>query len=150
MNQLDILNKSLIGEGEAILPLPADLLAEHANTTFTADQSAALSNLIAIPLNTSPEDAVEAFDQASATFEESAFSLTVETSRAPKFDTFDAYFHINRTHDDPSHAYIYGLLCSFRNVYAMLDPEGTLSVTEIPLLRVALEASLEMFDFKTP
>ena len=100
-----------------------------------------------LPLNTPPEEAVSAFDDALAVVRGDGFDLTDDTGRAEKFDTFDAYFHINRTSQDPGRAYLYGLLASFRNMYAALDPEGTLTVTEIPLLRIALESALEMFEF---
>ena len=83
----------------------------------------------------------------SAIVRGTGFPLVDETGRAEKFDTFDAYFHIDRTNDDPGRAYLYGLLASFRNMYGSLDPEGTLTVTEIPLLRIALESALEMFEF---
>jgi hypothetical protein len=137
----------LEGGGDAILPMPADLLKSYADTQLTAEEKTALRAIIHLPFNTPPADAVAAFDMALAALSSQGFELADETGRAEKFDTFDAYFKINRTHDDPGRAYLYGLLASFRNVYAMLDPEGTLSVTELPLLRMALESALEMFEF---
>ncbi len=141
------ISADLEGGGEAMLPLPADLLTDYSQTTLSADVRAALRQIIDLPLNTTPEDAVATFDHALAILDGESFSVAEETDRPEKFDTFDAYFKINRTHDDPGKAYIYGLLASFRNMYAALDPEGTLTVTEIPLLRIALESALEMFEF---
>lgn len=137
----------LEGEGTAILPMPADLLESYASTQLSAEIRDALHNIIHLPFNTDPEIAIAAFDVALEALSNEGFRPAGETGRAQKFDTFDAYFNIQRTNDDPGRAYLYGLLASFRNVYAMLDPEGTLSVTELPLLRMALESSFEMFDF---
>ncbi len=146
-NVFSEISADLEGSGEAMLPLPADLLANYSSTQLSADVKAALRQIIDLPLNTTPEDAVATFDHALAVLDGASFELAEETGRPAKFDTFDAYFKINRTHDDPGKAYIYGLLASFRNMYASLDPEGTLTVTEIPLLRIALESALEMFEF---
>ncbi|MFK7800277.1 MAG: hypothetical protein AB8G95_01475 [Anaerolineae bacterium] len=140
------LSKELEGDGIAILPMPAELLGDYENTKLSAATKEALRNIIHLPFNTDPQDAIGAFDIALEALTADEFDIADETGRAAKFDTFDAYFSISRTQTDPGRAYIYGLLASFRNVYAMLDPEGTLSVTELPLLRMALESSLEIFD----
>ena len=144
---IETLSADLEGNGEAILPMPADLLSSYQNAQLSAEVKQALREIINLPLNTAPEDAVATFDIALNALSAGEFRLADETGRADKFDTFDAYFKINRTNDDPSRAYLYGLLASFRNMYASLDPEGTLTVTEIPLLRIGLESALEMFDF---
>lgn len=136
----------LEGDGVAILPMPAELLDDYEQTDLSRGVRAALNNIIRLPFNTAPEDAIDAFDVALKALTTNEFELAGDTGRAKKFDTFDEYFNISRTQTDPGRAYIYGLLASFRNVYAMLDPEGTLSVTELPLLRMSLESALEMFD----
>ena len=144
---IDHLSEDLEGEGRALLPLPADLLATHTATQLSDEVKQALRDLVNLPLNTPPDQAVFAFDHALNILKGEGFALTEDTGRAEKFDTFDAYFKIERTNEDPGRAYLYGLLASFRNMYAALDPEGTLTVTEIPLLRIALESALEMFEF---
>ena len=146
-NSFESLAAQLEGEGKAILPMPANLIDGYTQTQLSADVQEALQNIIHLPFNTDPEVAIATFDVALAALSADRFQPAADTGRAEKFDTFDAYFNIERTNDDPGRAYLYGLLASFRNVYAMLDPEGTLSVTELPLLRMALESSLEIFDF---
>ena len=140
------LSAELEGNGVAILPMPAELLADYEHTELSPEVKSALNGIIHLPFNTAPEDAIGAFDTALMALAAEQFEVADETGRAAKFDTFDEYFQISRTQTDPGRAYIYGLLASFRNVYAMLDPEGTLSVTELPLLRMALESALELFD----
>ena len=146
-SNFETLAAQLEGNGTAILPMPANLIEAYTNTQLSDDVREALYNIIHLPFNTDPEVAIAAFDVALEALAKDGFQPAGDTGRAQKFDTFDEYFNIQRTNDDPGRAYLYGLLASFRNVYAMLDPEGTLSVTELPLLRMALESSLEMFDF---
>ena len=146
-DNFETLATQLEGNGTAILPMPADLLQSYASTKLSAEIRDALHAIIHLPFNTDPTIAIEAFDVALDALSSDEFQPAGDSGRAEKFDTFDAYFNIQRTNDDPGRAYLYGLLASFRNVYAMLDPEGTLSVTELPLLRMALESSLEMFEF---
>ena len=141
------LSATLEGKGNALLPLPAALLSDYQHTSLSAEVQAALRDIVHLPLNTAPEEAVATFDKALAALAGNGFSIVDGTGRAEKFDIFDEYFHINRTDEDPGRAYLYGLLASFRNMYATLDPEGSLTVTEIPLLRIALESALEMFEF---
>jgi hypothetical protein len=64
-----------------------------------------------------------------------------------KFDIYDSYFNVSRSVDPNGLVFLTGLLQAYRNVLADLQtPPQTLTVIEMPLLRIALETTLTQFD----
>ena len=128
------------------LPLPHTLPGSPEETELTTVQQAALKKIINLPLNVEPTKIITAVDEALAT-------MTLETAAPPtpanvhKFDVYDSYFNVSRTGEQSGLTFLSGLLQAYRNVMADLQkPPYTLTVVELPLLRIALETSLRQFD----
>ncbi|WP_420628391.1 hypothetical protein [Candidatus Leptofilum sp.] len=131
---------------ELRLPLPQTLANAPEETMLTAVQRTALQKIINLPLDAPPEDTIVALDEAIA-------MLGVETAvpttpaNVHKFDVYDSYFNVSRTSEQSGLAFLHGLLQAYRNVMINLQqPPHTLTVIELPLLRIALETSLRQFD----
>jgi hypothetical protein len=64
-----------------------------------------------------------------------------------KFDVYDSYFNVTRTQENSGIAFLAGLLQAYRNVMENLqEPPHTLTVVELPMLRLALETILQQFE----
>jgi hypothetical protein len=71
----------------------------------------------------------------------------VTTANIHKFDIYDSYFNVTRTEENCGIIYLCGLLQAYRNVMQDLQkPPQTLTVVEMPMLRIALETALRQFD----
>ncbi len=129
---------------ELRLPLPDTLPGSPEETVLTAVQRTALQAIINLPLDVAPDTLIQALDEALETLEvETAVSL----ANVHKFDVYDSYFNVSRTSEQSGLAFLHGLLLAYRNVMADLQkPPLTLTVIELPLLRIALETSLRQFD----
>ncbi len=129
---------------ELRLPLPDTLPGSPEETVLTAVQRTALQAIINLPLDVAPDMLIQALDEALGTLEvETAVSL----ANVHKFDVYDSYFNVSRTSEQSGLAFLNGLLLAYRNVMADLQkPPLTLTVIELPLLRIALETSLRQFD----
>lgn len=128
---------------ELRLPLPDTLPGSPEETVLTAVQRTALQAIINLPLDVAPDKLIQVLDEALGTLEvETAVSL----ANVHKFDVYDSYFNVSRTSEQSGLAFLHGLLLAYRNVMADLQkPPITLTVIELPLLRIALETSLRQF-----
>ena len=130
---------------ELRLPMPEELPGITAKTALTDTQRAALQSIMALPLNARPEEVIPAIDKA---FDVLTRNTTVITANVKKFDLYDSYFNVTRTNDneDGGIVFLAGLLQAYRNVmHDLQTPPHTLTVVEMPLLRIALETTLSQF-----
>jgi len=133
---------------ELRLPLPELLPDCPQNTQLTVRQKSALRRLIALPLDASTNRVIAAIDDALA-----ALRLEAETAVTPtnthKFDVYDGYFNVTRTRQHSGLVFLTGLLQAYRHMWQDLrQPPHTLTVVEMPMLRIALETSLRQFDLQ--
>lgn len=130
---------------ELYVPLPAALPGVVEKTSLTEDQLAALHGFTKLPFDTPPQDLVPALDHA---LEVLAKEINHDPVKADvhKFDVYDSYFNVTRANENCGLVFIAGLLQSYRNVMDdMLVPPHTLTVVELPMLRIALETTLHRF-----
>ncbi|MBK8905123.1 MAG: hypothetical protein IPM53_28335 [Anaerolineaceae bacterium] len=129
---------------ELRLPLPEALACAPEETQLTAVQRTALQKIINLPLDTAPDKTIAALDEAMAVL---GVETAVTTANVHKFDVYDSYFNVSRTSEQSGLTFLHGLLQAYRNVLLDLQkPPHTLTVIELPLLRIALETSLRQFD----
>ncbi|MCB8942879.1 MAG: hypothetical protein H6658_03780 [Ardenticatenaceae bacterium] len=131
---------------ELRLPLPDELPGVAKKTCLTADQRTALHNLMALPLDATPAATIPLLDRA---LEALAAGLEPDPIKAnvDKFDIYDSYFNVTRTQANSGLAFLVGLLQAYRNVLQDLQiPPYTLTVVELPMLRIALETTLRQFE----
>ena len=131
---------------ELRLPLPETLANAPEETALTAVQRTALQKIINLPLDATPEQTILVLDEAiEVLVVETAVPTT--TANVHKFDVYDSYFNVSRSSEHSGLAFLHGLLQAYRNVLLDLQkPPYTLTVIELPLLRIALETSLRQFD----
>ena len=127
---------------ELMLPLPEGVVGSAENTTLTEPQLAALRAFVALPIDAPADDVVPLVDAALATLTGDAQPTLANVK---KFDVFDGYFNVTRIEGDAGTNFIAGLLQAYRNVVADFDNGHTLTVIEMPMLRVALETTLRMY-----
>jgi len=129
---------------ELRLPLPDTLAGAPEETELTAVQRTALQKIINLPLDVAPDRLVEALDAALCTL---GLETAVTPANVHKFDVYDSYFNVSRTSEQSGFTFLRGLLQAYRNVIVDLQkPPYTLTVVELPLLRIALETSLRQFE----
>ena len=130
---------------ELRLPLPQTLAGTAEQTSLTAVQQTALKAIITQPLDVGLATMIEAIDAALATLA-MALETAVTPANVPKFDVYDSYFNVSRSSDQSGLTFLSGLLQAYRNVMTDLQkPPYTLTVVELPMLRIALETSLRQF-----
>ncbi|MCB8978160.1 MAG: hypothetical protein H6657_12125 [Ardenticatenaceae bacterium] len=128
---------------ELRLPLPETLANAPDETVLTAVQRTALQKIINLPLDATPEQTIAALDEAIAML---GVETAVTTANVHKFDVYDSYFNVSRSSEQSGVTFLHGLLQAYRNVLLDLQkPPHTLTVVELPLLRIALETSLRQF-----
>jgi hypothetical protein len=131
---------------ELRLPLPDELPGVAQKTALTADQQTALQKLMALPLDASLQEVIPALDQALQTLIAGGSGAAVKAN-VQKFDVYDSYFNVTRTQDNSGIAFLAGLLQAYRNIIENIqEPPHTLTVVELPMLRIALETILRQFD----
>ncbi|MCB9008899.1 MAG: hypothetical protein H6656_16310 [Ardenticatenaceae bacterium] len=129
---------------ELRLPLPETLASAPDETVLTAVQRTSLQKIINLPLDAAPEKTISALDEA---IEVLGVETAVTTANVHKFDVYDSYFNVSRSSEQSGLTFLHGLLQAYRNVLLDLNkPPHTLTVVELPLLRIALETSLRQFD----
>jgi hypothetical protein len=129
---------------ELRLPLPDTLAGAPEETELTAVQRTALQNILNLPLDVAPAKMIEALDEALCAL---GVETAVSTANVHKFDVYDSYFNVSRTSEQSGFTFLRGLLLAYRNVMEDLQkPPHTLTVIELPLLRIALETSLRQFE----
>ena len=130
---------------ELRLPLPEALPGIAGKTTLTGDQRAALKQVTTLPLDAAPDTVISVLDRALSVL--TTGEMTAVIADVHKFDVYDGYFNVTRTEGDGGLIFITGLLQAYRNVLADLQkPPQSLTVVELPLLRIALETSLNQFS----
>ncbi|WP_420641714.1 hypothetical protein [Candidatus Leptofilum sp.] len=128
---------------ELRLPLPQTLINAPEETVLTAVQRTALQKIINLPLDAPPNETIAALDEA---IEQLGVDTAVTTANVHKFDVYDSYFNVSRSSEQSGLTFLHGLLQTYRNVLLDLQkPPHTLTVVELPLLRIALETSLRQF-----
>lgn len=131
---------------ELRLPLPELLADIPQNTVLTAVQKAALRQLINLPLDANCATVLHAIDEALATLHLDK-PTAVSHTNTHKFDVYDGYFNVTRTEEESGLVFLIGLLAAYGRILADLQqPPHTLTVVEMPMLRIALETSLRQFD----
>ena len=129
---------------ELHLPLPDTLTGAPEQTTLTAVQQTALQKIMNLPLDTAPSQVIERLDAALVTL---TLETAVTASNVHKFDVYDSYFNVHRSSEQSGVTFLRGLLQAYRNVLIDLQqPPFTLTVIELPLLRIAMETSLRQFN----
>ena len=124
------------------LPMPEDLSDLGPQTTLSHEQQHSLRALMTLSLDASDQEIISAIDQALETLVDAIPGETVK-SDVHKFDVYDSYFNVKRTHEQAGVVYIAGLLKAYRNVLVdMSVPPHALTVVEKPMLRIALETAL--------
>jgi hypothetical protein len=130
---------------ELRLPLPDALPGVAERTALTAVQRTALQAITKIPLEAAPQEMIPALDVALDALREGLAGMAVNAN-VHKFDVYDSYFNVTRTEGDDGLAFLAGLLQAYRNVVEDFQlPPHTLTVIELPLLRIALETTLRQF-----
>jgi hypothetical protein len=128
---------------ELRLPLPENLAGIIDKTSLDAEQLAALQAITSLPLDARPDEIIPVIDCALATL---ALHSTTVKANVQKFDVYDSYFNVTRTNEKSGITFLAGLLQAFRNVMEDLQtPPHTLTVVELPMLRIALETALSQF-----
>ena len=131
---------------ELRLPLPETLAGAPEETVLTAVQRTVLQKIINLPLDAAPEQTILVLDEAMAVLG-GATAVPTTPANVHKFDVYDSYFNVSRSREHSGLTFLHGLLQAYRNVLLDLQkPPHTLTVIELPLLRIALETSLRQFD----
>ena len=131
---------------ELRLPLPDKLPGVTVRTTLTAEQRAALQTLMSLPLDARPQEVIPVLDQVLQTLTREGTGTAIKAN-VKKFDVYDSYFNVTRTQENSGIAFLVGLLQAYRNVMEDLqEPPYTLTVVELPMLRIALETILRQFE----
>lgn len=130
---------------ELRLPFPQALPGLEQHTCLTAAQRSALRQLTTLPLEAPPTVIIPVVDQALVVLAESQ-ETAVTQANIHKFDIYDSYFNVTRTEENSGLTFLIGLLQAYRNVMEdLLEPPHTLTVIELPMLRIALETTLRQF-----
>ena len=128
---------------ELRLPMPDSLPGVVDQTNLTSEQTAALRAITALPLDAQPEDMIPIIDRALETL---ALNSKTVKANVHKFDVYDGYFNVTRSGKNSGIVFLGGLLQAYRNVIDDLQtPPHTLTVVELPMLRIALETTLRQF-----
>lgn len=131
---------------ELRLPLPETLANAPQETVLTAAQQKVIKAITALPLDAEPSAIIEAIDAALETLRV-RMDTAVTATNIHKFDVYDSYFNVSRSGEQSGLTFLSGLLQAYRNALINLqEPPHTLTVIEMPLLRIALETSLRQFD----
>ena len=131
---------------ELRLPLPEMLANAPQETIFTTAQQAALKAITALPLDAKPSAIIQAIEAALETLQV-GLDTAVTPTNIHKFDVYDSYFNVSRSSEQSGLTFLSGLLQAYRNALINLqEPPHTLTVIEMPLLRIALETSLRQFE----
>ena len=126
------------------LPLPAELHTAELKVDLSDRQRTALLSILREPVDAPPNVMLPLLDEA-------IFQLRNGVQTQPtladvkKFDIFDSYFNLQRTRGDEGLSFVTGLLQAYRQVIANLKDDHDLTVIELPMLRIALETTLNLF-----
>lgn len=128
------------------LPIPQSLSTLLPNTHLNQGQQEAIQAVRTLPLDAETETVLAAINAALTALESDLILGDTAVQRAQKFDIYDEFFNVGRSDKNVGQLYIHGLLLTYANALKnMKDVPHTMSVIEIPLLRVAVEATLGLF-----
>ena len=129
---------------ELRLPMPEALPGANERTDLNDEQLAALRAITALPMEADAAAMIPLIDAAIATF--TALDGETILTNTKKFDIYDSYFNVTRSDENVGPQFLSGLLQAYRNVLAdLVVPPQSLTVVELPLLRIALESTLHSF-----
>ena len=129
------------------LPIPQSLGTLLPDTQFDSEQISALKRFLALPLNAKQVEVLACIEQVLVIFEPALPKEETAVQRAQKFDIYDEFFNVNRAIENTGPVFIHGLLLTYANALKnMSHSRHTMSVIEIPLLRVAVESTLGLFQ----
>ena len=129
------------------LPIPHALNDLLSTTVLTEPQVAGLQSFLQLPFNAQPETIIECIEIALETFKGAIPIEETAVQRAKKFDIYDEFFNVGRTTEQSGQTFIHGLLQTYANALKnMSNSDHHMTVIEIPLLRVAVESTLQLFD----
>lgn len=130
------------------LPIPQTLSTVLSDTQLSQAQTAALQQFMALPLIAETDEVLATIDAVLSVLAVDLPEVDTAVQRAEKFDIYDEFFKIGRVNQNSGIVFLHGLLLTYANALKnMASSTHTMSVIEIPLLRVAVESTLGLFDF---
>lgn len=130
---------------ELRLPIPEQLFDVVEHTTLLPGEKLALMQILNLPLNAPIEGVLPALEHALDTLQPQLPDTRVKAD-VHKFDVYDSYFNVVRSDEENGRVFLAGLLQSYHHVLEnLLVPPESLTVVELPLLRMALETTLRLF-----
>ena len=138
-------------QASVYLPMPSSLSNLLENTMLSNEQKAALHAFLNLPFNAESNEIIICIEQALKTLESALPKEETAVQRAKKFDIYDEFFNVGRATEQTGQTYIHGLLLTYaRALQDMSKSDHHMTVIEIPLLRVAVESTLQLFDLGEP
>ncbi len=133
------------------LPMPNSLNNLLETTELSIEQKLALQDFLSLPFNAQTVDIITCIERALKTLEDALPKEDTAVQRAKKFDIYDEFFNVGRATEQTGQTYIHGLLLTYaRALQDMSKSDHHMTVIEIPLLRVAVESTLQLFDIGEP
>ena len=130
---------------ELRLPMPEQLFDVVEQTTLLTAEKSALKRVLDLPLNAPIEEVLPVLEDALDTLRPQLPDAQVKAD-VHKFDVYDSYFNVVRSDEENGRVFLAGLLQSYHHVLEnLLVPPESLTVVELPLLRMALETTLRLF-----
>lgn len=126
------------------LPLPAQLHQADLAIDLSPPQRTALLSILRQPVDAPAHVMLPLLDEAILRLRGGA-QVEPTLADVKKFDIFDSYFNLQRTSGDEGLSFVSGLLQAYRQVIANLEDEHELTIIELPMLRIALETTLNLF-----
>lgn len=102
----------------------------------------ALNAVRTLRLDAGAEETMPVLDSALAVLNQDKPEITM--ANVAKFDIYDRHFNVHRTADEPALAYLAGLLTAYKHVLENLADPHELSVVELPLIRIAVETTINL------
>lgn len=134
-----------------LLLMPQDLENISLEIMVSPPQFAALDQFKALKIDADAQaylQASEAVVTALRADLKEVYALDTAVQRAQKFNTYDEFFNVHRTTNANSLVFLHGLFLTFGNALKNMGAAPhQLTCIELPLLRVAIEAVLDMFSF---
>lgn len=129
------------------LPTPQSLFSLPKAFALDAAQYAALYKVRTLPLGAPAAQTLQTLERALAELERSIVLEDTAVQRAQKFDIYDEFFKIGRCEQCVGPLFLHGLLLSYANVLSNMEQDShTMSVIELPLLRLAVDSILGLIE----
>lgn len=129
---------------ELTLPLPESLIDVKNGPELSESQKESLQAILNLDLDASTETVLKYLEKS---IESLSLPVSLTQANVHKFDVYDGYFNVKRSANHPEQRFLLALVQAYRNALANItESEDSLSVIELPLLRVALETSIRQFE----